>query len=50
MPPQHMPQGYGMAPGVGIDPMAYSSYVQQQQRGGPYMPQPGLQQHTGHQS
>jgi pheromone receptor transcription factor len=46
--PPHMPQNYGMG-GVGIDPaqaMAYTSYVQQQQRNGQYMPQ----QHAGHQS
>lgn len=53
MPPQgHMPPGY-MPPNVGMDPqsaLAYSNYVQQQQRGSQYMPPSGLQQHAGHQS
>jgi len=51
MPQGHMPPGY--MPNVGMDPqqaLAYSSYVQQQQRGGQYIPQSSLQQHAGHQS
>ncbi|KAJ4298569.1 transcription factor of the MADS box [Collariella sp. IMI 366227] len=51
MPQNHMPPSY--MPNVGMDPqqaLAYSNYVQQQQRGGQYMPPSGLQQHTGHQS
>ncbi|KAK3954559.1 SRF-type transcription factor (DNA-binding and dimerization domain)-domain-containing protein [Pseudoneurospora amorphoporcata] len=54
MPPQgHMPPNY--MPNVGAmdaqqaQALAYTNYVQQQ-RGGQYMPQPGLQQHAGHQS
>lgn len=49
MPPNHMPPNY-MA-NVPMDPLAYSNYVQQT-RGAPQysMPQPGLQQHTSHQS
>ena len=52
MPGGHMPQ---YMPNPGMDPqsaMAYN-YMQQQpqqQRGVQYMPQPGLQQHAGHQS
>ncbi|KAK4198438.1 SRF-type transcription factor (DNA-binding and dimerization domain)-domain-containing protein [Triangularia verruculosa] len=44
MPPNYMPVG-GMDPSA----IAYQNYVNQQ-RGGQYMPQSGLQQHTGHQS
>ncbi|KAK4130114.1 SRF-TF-domain-containing protein [Trichocladium antarcticum] len=47
MPQGHMPPSY--MPNVGMDPLAYSNYVQQQ-RGNQYMPPSGLQQHTGHQS
>ncbi|KAF9879360.1 putative SRF-type transcription factor [Colletotrichum karsti] len=51
MPQNHMPPQYGM-PVNPMDPqaLAYQSYVQQQQRGGGYMPQSGLPQHTSHQS
>ncbi|KAK4458472.1 SRF-type transcription factor (DNA-binding and dimerization domain)-domain-containing protein [Cladorrhinum samala] len=58
IPPQQarpgIPQGHGippgyMPPGVGMDPMAYNNYVQQQ-RNNQYMPQSGLSQHAGHQS
>ncbi|KAK3393072.1 SRF-type transcription factor (DNA-binding and dimerization domain)-domain-containing protein [Podospora didyma] len=51
IPQNHMPPNY--MPSVGMDPqqaLAYTSYVQQHQRGGQYMPQSSLQQHTGHQS
>ncbi|EGS22811.1 uncharacterized protein CTHT_0012860 [Thermochaetoides thermophila DSM 1495] len=51
MPPNHMPPSY--MPNVGMDPqqaLAYSNYVQQQQRGSQYMPPSSLQQHAGHQS
>ncbi|KAK0729772.1 SRF-type transcription factor (DNA-binding and dimerization domain)-domain-containing protein [Lasiosphaeris hirsuta] len=50
IPQGHMPPNY--MPNVGMDPsqaLAYTSYVQQQ-RSGQYMPQSGLQQHSGHQS
>ncbi|KAK3693996.1 SRF-type transcription factor (DNA-binding and dimerization domain)-domain-containing protein [Podospora appendiculata] len=50
IPQGHLPPGY--MPSVGMDAqqaLAYSNYVQQQ-RSGQYMPQSGLQQHSGHQS
>ncbi|KAL2261700.1 hypothetical protein VTK26DRAFT_3600 [Humicola hyalothermophila] len=52
IPQGHLPPSYGM-PNVGMDPqqaLAYSNYVQQQQRGNQYMPPSSLQQHAGHQS
>ena len=51
--PHGLPHSY-MPAGVGMDPsqaLAYSNYVQQQQRGAGYpIPQSGLPQHTSHQS
>ncbi|KAH6630260.1 SRF-type transcription factor (DNA-binding and dimerization domain)-domain-containing protein [Chaetomium sp. MPI-SDFR-AT-0129] len=49
IPQGHMPPSY--MPNVGMDPQQALAYgYVQPQRGGQYMPQSGLQQHTGHQS
>ncbi|ROT37545.1 SRF-TF-domain-containing protein [Sodiomyces alkalinus F11] len=46
----HMPPNY--MPNMGMDPsnLAYGGYVNQQRGGGYPMPQPGMPQHTSHQS